>query len=49
MLNPENLHGKPLVVYVDGQRREIGVITKAVIKDGGLFVAADLSLDERPS
>lgn len=40
----EQLIGKPLVVYIDGERRQIGTITRATIKGDGLFVAASLEL-----
>lgn len=41
-MNPQNIVGKPLVVYIDGDRRQIGTITKAAIKDGTIYVAAGL-------
>lgn len=45
-MNPQNLIGKPIVVYIDGERRPIGTITRAVIREGILMVAADLDLSE---
>jgi hypothetical protein len=44
-IRPEQAVGKPLVIYIHGEKRQIGVITKAVVKDGGIFVAADLNLN----
>lgn len=44
MIDPENCIGKPLVVYIDGERRQIGTITKAAVKNGSLYVAASLDL-----
>jgi hypothetical protein len=41
-VNFEHLVNKPLVVYVNGARHEIGTVTRAVVKDGNLFVAASL-------
>lgn len=47
-MNPKSLIGKPLVVYIDGERRQIGEITNATIQSGKLFVAStiDISQDE---
>jgi len=44
MFNAENLVGKPLVVYIDGARRQIGTIEKAAIRSGNLYVGATLDL-----
>lgn len=44
MFNAENLIGKPLVVYIDGERREIGTIEKAAIRSGNLYIGATLDL-----
>ena len=44
MFNAENLIGKPLVVYIDGERTEIGTIEKASIRSGNLYVGAALDL-----
>jgi hypothetical protein len=46
MLTAENAIGKPFVVLIDGQRRQIGLITDAAVKNGKLFVACDLDLSE---
>jgi hypothetical protein len=46
MLNPKNLVGKPLVVYIDGERRQIGTITSAKIDSGKLFVASALAIEK---
>lgn len=42
--NPKTLIGKPLVVYIDGERRQIGTITNAAIQNGSLYVGATLDL-----
>jgi hypothetical protein len=39
----ENLIGKPLVVYVDGERREVGTITNAKTEGDKLFIAGKLT------
>jgi hypothetical protein len=44
MFNAENLVGKPLVVYIDGQKTQIGTIDKAAIRSGNLYVGATLDL-----
>lgn len=44
MFNAENLIGKPLVVYIDGERRQIGTIEKAAVRSGNLYVGAVLDL-----
>jgi hypothetical protein len=44
MIDPKNAIGKPLVVYIDGERRQIGTITNARLQDGNLFVAAGIDL-----
>ena len=49
MIDPQNAIGKPLVVLVDGEKRQIGTITHAVIKSGGLYVAAQLDLAKEES
>lgn len=46
MINPESALGKPLVVYIDGERRQIGTITRAAIKNGALYFEAKLDLAE---
>lgn len=45
-MNADNLVGKPLVVYIDGDRRQIGTITNAKIEDGKLFVAGKIETDD---
>ena len=44
MFSAENLVGKPLVVYIDGERRQIGTIEKAAIRSGNIYVGATLDL-----
>jgi hypothetical protein len=44
-IRPEQAVGKPLVVYVNGERRVIGEITHAAIRDGKLYVASTINLD----
>jgi hypothetical protein len=46
MIDPKSALGKPLVVYIDGERRQIGTITRAVLKDGAIFISATLDLKE---
>ena len=43
-LRPEQIVGKPLVVYIDGERRQIGTITHGAIRSGKLYFAADIAL-----
>ena len=38
----ETLIGKPLVVYVDGERYVIGEVTRAVVKGEALFFSATM-------
>lgn len=45
-IRPEQAVGKPLVVYVDGERRVIGEITHAAIRDGKLYVASTINLGQ---
>jgi hypothetical protein len=45
-VNPKNLIGKPLVVLIDGEKREIGTITNAAVKDGSLYVGASINIKE---
>lgn len=44
----ESLIGKPLVVYIDGERKEIGTITNAKTEGEGLYVAAKLDRPLEP-
>ena len=44
-IRPEQAVGKPLVIYIDGERRHIGQITHAAIRDGKLYFAATLGKD----
>jgi hypothetical protein len=46
-IRPEQIVGKPLVVYIDGERIEIGSITRAALKDGALYFAATLGTEEK--
>jgi hypothetical protein len=48
-MNSESLVGKPLVVYIDGERRQIGTVVKAQIVDGKLFTASKLELESEDS
>lgn len=41
-INPDAIVGKPLVVYIDGTRHQIGTITNAKVVDGKLFVASSI-------
>lgn len=43
MPSVEHLKGKPLVVYIDGEKKQIGVITGARLVDGGLFIGAKIT------
>jgi len=43
-IRPESVIGKPLVVYIDGERREIGKITNAAVRGDRLYVGARISL-----
>lgn len=45
MPSVDHLKGKPLVVYIDGEKKQIGVITGARLVDGGLFIGARLDKD----
>jgi hypothetical protein len=38
----ESLIGKPLVVYIDGERKQIGTITNAKTQGDGLYIAGKL-------
>lgn len=40
----DSIIGKPLVVYIDGERREIGTITNATVRGDKLYVGARISL-----
>jgi hypothetical protein len=42
----ESLIGKPLVVYIDGERRQIGSITNAELRGDKFFVAGKLDSGE---
>lgn len=42
----EQLIGKPLVVYIDGERRQIGTITNAKTQGENLFIAGKLDSGE---
>lgn len=42
MIDPQTLIGKPLVVFVDDEKRQIGTITRAALRDGSLFVGSRL-------
>jgi hypothetical protein len=46
VIDPKNLIGKPLVVYIDGERHQIGTITRGVIESGNIYVAATLELEQ---
>ena len=43
-VDPTQVIGKPLVVYIDGERRQIGTITNAAIRSGKLYIGAELDL-----
>jgi hypothetical protein len=45
-IDPTQVIGKPLVVYIDGERRQIGTVTNAAIQGGKLYVGASLDLSE---
>lgn len=45
-IRPEQAIGKPLVVYIDGERRQIGTITAAKLDNGKLFFAAVLDQED---
>jgi hypothetical protein len=38
----ESLIGKPLVVYIKGERKQIGTITNAKSQGDGLFIAGKI-------
>lgn len=46
-LDPKNAVGKPFVVYIEGERHELGSITRAALKDNKLFFEAELYSPER--
>jgi hypothetical protein len=43
-IRPNSIIGKPLVVYIDGKRVEIGVITNAAVRDGRMYFGADIAI-----
>lgn len=45
-IRPESIVGKPLVVYIDGERQEIGVITNAAVRGDRLYVGARINIGE---
>lgn len=46
-VNAQNVIGKPLVVYIDGERRQIGTIERAVFQDGKLYIASIIEIKEK--
>lgn len=42
----ETLVGKPLVVYIDGERHVLGEVTRAVVKGEALFFSATMGSSE---
>lgn len=46
MIDPKHLIGKPLVVYVEDERRQIGTITGSALKEGSIYIAATIDLSE---
>lgn len=45
-INPENLVGKPVTITVGGEKKTIGEVTGAEIRDGHLLVSAKLDLTD---
>lgn len=48
MIRSESAIGKPFVVKVDGETRQIGTVTHAATRDGKLYFAVDPALDTSP-
>lgn len=46
-INPRNAEGKPFVVYIEGEKHEVGTITRAALKGNKLFVETELHSVEK--
>lgn len=46
MIQPKSAVGKPLVLLIEGQKRQIGTITHAAIKDGKLYFASTIEMKD---
>ncbi len=44
-IRPQQAVGKPLVIFKDGEKKQIGVVTHAAVKDGKLYFAATIDLE----